>query len=84
MKGKNMRWRMITAADRTWQAIGGDILAMEESGECDATLVREMVLDADRMRMYGEDKEAVDAFYALPRVSQDAVLREAFPAGRYC
>jgi formate-dependent phosphoribosylglycinamide formyltransferase (GAR transformylase) len=83
-----MKKRIFNAMLRTWDAIGADTLTMlEEAGE-PAVLpkdeVIELVIDADRLREFGGDKEAIDTLYNLPSYEQKVeVGREAFTFDRY-
>jgi len=62
--------RIISALDRTWSAIGPDFLQIiaeyENRDYATKEEVIETVTDADRLTMYGDDKEATDHFYSLP------------------
>lgn len=51
------------AIQMTWEAIGSDCLDM--APEIDNEGALEMVLDADRMAMYGGSNEAVDEYRRL-------------------
>lgn len=83
----DMEPRTIDAMHRVWQMIGDDFLVGDD-GKPDykmvvkATLVREVVCDADRLKMYGDDDEASKWFYSLPRKEQQKIEKKAFPPGR--
>ena len=68
---KEMKERMERMARRTWDQIAGDCL-VNEDGEPDESVtlpradVMEITCDADHMEMYGRDKEAYEAWDALP------------------
>lgn len=84
---KDIKDRIIIAALKTWDAIGGDVLTcMEECGE-DPVMPREhvieTVLDAGYMNMYGEDKEAYQVLQKMDYDDQFKLLKEAFKAPRY-
>jgi hypothetical protein len=88
MIDKKMEQRILIAMQRTWDVIGCDTLTMlEEAGE-PAVLskdeVIELVIDADRLREFGEDKEATDTLYNLPSYKQKVEIgRKAFPFKKY-
>jgi len=79
----DMRGRMITALQRTWDYIAADVLEMEGRGQVRRDVVIEMVLDADRLTILGGDRDAAVNFYQLPEVAQKKILKEAFPFRRY-
>jgi hypothetical protein len=80
---EDMKKRILRAMFATWNAIAYDTLQMEDGKDVKGDLVQEMVSDADRMLMYGKDKEAVSLFYdTLDETTQDALLEEAFPSKR--
>lgn len=54
------------ACERVWQSIGQDVLALE-GGDASATLVVEMCVDADRLKMFDE----LDAVAAWELLSED-------------
>ena len=58
----------------TWDTIADDVHAL---GDVDLDVAVEMSTDADRMRMYGGNKDAADAFYMLPTEEQERLAREA-------
>lgn len=72
------------ALNTTWEAIGHDILAESENNEVTKELVIEMVLDANRLEMYGYcDPVELNKFNALPFKQQIKVANEAFKYGIY-
>lgn len=82
-----MKERIIIAAIKTWDTIGGDCLrCMEECGETPIMSrkdVIETVLDAGYMKTHGEDKEAYQELQKLSYEEQIVLLKEAFLAPRY-
>lgn len=82
-----MQKRIVIMANKTWNAIGGDILtSLEEAGEdavMDRATVIEVVCDADYMQMYGQDKQAYEFWKSLPFKDQEKVVAEAFPFKTY-
>lgn len=66
-----MEIRIENMASRTWDAIGYDCL-VNDMGEPDESVtmsrdeVMEIVADAGHMKMYGNDKEAWEAWQKLP------------------
>jgi len=81
MSIEDLQERIASAAQRTWQAIGGDILrAVDKS-----SMPRDEVIEAviDYIGDYGGDKEAVAAFGKLSFAKKKKVLREVFPLARY-
>jgi hypothetical protein len=85
---KKMIERIHQMADRTWVAIAADALqALGEAGE-HSTLskdeVIELVGDADRMDMYGDDPEAYEAYKAVDGWDAKVeILSGAFPFDVY-
>ncbi len=81
MINQDMQQRIRTAMRRTWEAVADDVLAMGVQ-VVQQDVVVEMVTDADRLTMYGDDAEAAAAFYALEygscerRCIQDAAFPE--------
>ena len=67
---KEMKRRIEDMASRTWDAIGADLL-VDEDGNIDESMsipkdeVMEVVCDADRMKMYGDDIEAYEVWDKL-------------------
>ena len=84
----DMKQRIAYALMRTWQAIGADCL-VNEDGQPDESItlprdhVIELVVDADRLHEYGQDKEAATAYYDLPQDERDEIDRLAFPFETY-
>lgn len=85
---KEMQTRICRAMMNTWQAIGSDTMAMVQ--ECDGkdsiarAEVIELVCDAGRMGMYGNDKEAYEIFNKLDWKEMQKLGKVAFPYKRYC
>jgi hypothetical protein len=89
MRGGNMvsvemQERIKRAALRVWDYIAADCLVNEE-GEPDESVhmhrdqVVELVIDADRLRMYGGDEEAAEVFYnKMGREARWNLMRSAF------
>jgi hypothetical protein len=84
--------RVAQAMNTTWEACGADFIQLtveyENRSHCTFEEVCECVVDADRMTMYGGDKEATDAFYAIPydkkgMVEKERILKVAFPDKSY-
>lgn len=82
---------------RTWEAIASDWLALSETETVRKSEVLEAVLDADRLREYGEThgpgrpspearrdwQELVDRFYTLPRARMNKIARAFSPYERF-
>ena len=90
MKASNippeMYERISRAAHRTFDAIGGDLMqVVQESGGHDMKQgeVIESVFDADRMDMYGGDKEAYEYCKKLPWDEIEKLGKKIFPYKRY-
>jgi hypothetical protein len=91
-KDEKMDKRLMQAACRTWDVIGGDCL-VNNMGEPDESMtlprshVIEIVGDADYMLMYGDDNEAYAYFIYLRESNQskhrDKIMKQAFPCKRY-
>lgn len=80
--------RIIRAANRTFDAIAGDLLtAIRECGDGDAEISQmeaiESVFDADRMNAYGGDKEAYEACKELDWDEVVKIGKKAFPYKSY-
>lgn len=81
-----MEQRIIRAANRTFQVIGGDLLNLVQEmggGSIKQIEVIEAVFDADRMKMYGGDDEA---YLATKDMSWDELVKlgkKAFPYKTY-
>lgn len=82
-----LKQRIIKAMNRTWDAIGSDAIALTIEYERRSWMkqdeVIEMVLDANRMDMYGDDAEALTEFNKLTYEQMIEIGKEAFPARRY-
>jgi hypothetical protein len=82
-----MRKRIIRAMGSTWDAIGGDTLqCVEDCGgktPIPRSHVIEMVCDADRMAMYGNDRETYEMTKKLSYDDLKKLGKEAFPYKRY-
>lgn len=78
---ENLQERITEAANRTWQAIGGDVLRSAEVDSISREEVVECVIDyfAD----YGNDAEAVAEFNKLPYEEREKMLLKAFPFDSY-
>ena len=79
------------AANRTWDAIGGDCL-VNDDGEYDESIVLkrsdvlELVRDANHMETYGGDKEAARYFVWVSRYHPayyKKLIKKVFPFERY-
>jgi glycerol-3-phosphate O-acyltransferase len=77
----DLQERITRAANRTWQAIGSDILVASEVD----SITRDEVVEAvmDYLQDYGRDTEAVAEFNKLSFEDKTAMLRKAFPLDRY-
>lgn len=83
---QEMYERIHRAAHRTFDAIGGDLMqVVQESGGHDMKQgeVIESVFDADRMDMYGGDKEAYEYCKKLPWDEIEKLGKKIFPYKRY-
>lgn len=80
---ENLDKRIADAAQRTWQAIGGDILRAAEEESLTREEVIECVADCDYLERYGGDAEAVSAFRSRGYEEQKAMLLKAFPLAEY-
>ena len=79
-----MKERMLRALQRTWQAIGPDVLqCLGEGGSLSREEVVETVLDADHVRVYGDDAEAAEYLYSLPYAEMKEIAREEFSSDSY-
>lgn len=79
---EEMKKRIIRAMSRTWDYIGCDLLS-ETEGDIPQSEVIEVVLDADRVTMFGNDKEAAKVLYELSYNAMKNLAKEAFPFKRY-
>jgi hypothetical protein len=76
-----MKKRILRAMYRTWDYIGHDLLC--ETGDISQAEVIEVVLDADRVTFFGDDKEAARILYELSYPEMKKLAKEAFPFKRY-
>lgn len=89
MNYEHLDSRIISALNRTQNAIGPDFLQViveyENRDYANKDEVIEMVTDADRLTMYGDDKEATDHFYSLPYNGSERqkLLDKAFTYEQY-
>ena len=89
MPSPDIRNRAIRACQSTWNAIAADVeTAHYEMASVfpDSSYYRhpmtddviaEMILDADRVKMYGDDDEAAAWLYSLPLKEMEAIAKEA-------
>jgi hypothetical protein len=81
--------RIVQAARRTWDVIGGDCLVnedgeMDESVILDRDTVCEVVADANHMHTNGGlSKEDMKRFYALSWKESKVIMRKAFTHNTY-
>ena len=80
---ENLQKRITEAANRTWRAIGGEILQAAEEDNLTREEVIECVADAGYMEEFGNDNLAVAEFRNLPYEQQEEILLKAFPFKRY-
>jgi len=78
-----MESRVVKALNRTWEAIASDWMELCDSDTIKRNEIFEAVVDADRMRTYGGDSEAVEYFYNLKQKAQKKVFNKAFPYKQY-
>lgn len=78
---EDIQERINDAANRTWRAIGGDVLTATETDSISRDEVVECVIGyiAD----YGNDTEAVAELKKLSYEKQEEMLLKAFPFDRY-
>ncbi len=81
MNQEEFQNRIEVAANRTWQAIGGDVLRAAEADSIPRDEVVECVMDY--LNDYGRDKEAVQKFEGLAYEEKVALLTKAFQFARY-
>ncbi len=81
MNPTELEERITAAANRTWQAIGGDVLRAAEADSIPRDEVVECVME--HLEDYGRDKEAVQKFEGLVYEEKVALLTKAFPFARY-
>jgi hypothetical protein len=77
----DLQERITRAANRTWQAIGSDILVAVETDSVTQEEVIEAVMDY--IHDYGGDEEAIAEFNKLSFEDKTEILRKAFPMPRY-
>jgi hypothetical protein len=79
--------RVKQALRLTWDAIGDDVLRisveMGEGSTVDRDTVIEMILDANRPEMFGQDREAIAEFDKLSYKEQVQIAKEVFTASVY-
>lgn len=80
---EDLQKRITEAANRTWHAIGGDVLRAAEEDNLTREEVIECVADAGYLEDFGEDKEAVKEFRKLSYEEQEEIMLKAFPFSRY-
>ena len=80
---EDLQKRITEAANRTWRAIGGEILQAAEEDNITREEVIECVADAGYLEDFGEDNLAVAEFRNLPYEQQEEILLKAFPFKRY-
>lgn len=83
-----MQKRIQIMMGRTWDIIGSDVLEACEIAETSGGSIRrseviEMVCDAGRMKMYGNDDVAYDIFNQLSSGARNAISKIAFPYKTY-
>jgi hypothetical protein len=84
----DMMERIERMAIRTWGAIAYDVLDMiaydtERRNYASQAEVVEMVGDADRMQMFGDDQEAYNFTRQLSWDDMKKILKKVFPSKRY-
>ena len=77
----DLQERINRAANRTWQAIGGDVLRSAQADWLPREDGVECVLDY--LGEYGGDPEAISAFNNLSFEEKADMLRKAFRLARY-
>ncbi len=89
MVGESMESRAARALQRTWQAIGADVLMAHGNVEevtVGAEEVREAVTSCGFVggypAIFGDDRAAVEWLDGQPQFVQDALLSTAFPEGQ--
>ena len=78
---KDLDDRAVYAISTTWDSIAPDVLEMC-GGECTRDEAMEMVLDANRLEMFGDDEEAAAYCIFLKRYAPqnwEAVVKRAMP-----
>ncbi len=79
---EEMKKRIIKAMLKTWDYISCDLLS-ETDDDIPQSEVIEVVLDANRVSMFGDDKEAAQILYELSYNAMKTLAKEAFPSKRY-
>ena len=80
---EKMKERIMRMANRTWDAIGGDVL-VDDNGNPDESMslpkdhVIEIVMDADHMMYHGGDEEAYKVYEKLSYEDKMTIMNEAF------
>lgn len=78
---------MHSALRRTWDVIGGDVLASGDGKDMDRSAVIECVLDANYLENYGirkdVTKDLIKKFRDFGYDMQQEIAKEAFPHQRY-
>jgi len=77
MNQEEFQNRIAEAANRTWQAIGGDVLRAAEVDSIPRDEVVECVMD--HISGYGQDAEVLERYQPLTYEEKVAVLTKAFP-----
>ncbi len=81
---KLQREEMENALNKVWQAIGADVLAMCENNTASKSEVIEMVMDANRMDMFGDLGEDGLLFWnGLNHKTQKRIANSAFEYNEY-
>jgi hypothetical protein len=80
---EEMKKRIHSMANRTWQAIGSDVLEINNGKDMPQKDVVEVVCDADYMKTYGNDPEAYAEWKKLYYAKQTEIISKAFPHARY-
>jgi len=78
-----MEKRVGEALWRTWNYVAYDWAELCESDDIKRAEIFEAVVDADRLRTYGDDSEAAEYFYALDNKKQKKLFNKAFPCRTY-
>lgn len=75
--------KLSQAMQRTWNAIGGDIIEAGGGSDVSRDTVIEVVLDANYLETYGDAPEDVKAFRAMSYDDQDAFALTVFTFSAY-
>jgi len=75
----DMKKRILTAIQCTWNAIAGDWYAVceQHGGECTLSSAVEGCIDADRTAAFGGDDEAAEVLYSMTWPEMKALGNEA-------